>query len=175
MAPETISGGPAGAPAVALVVGGTGAGKTTFAARFAGDVGGLLVSIDDWVDTLYASDKPPEPGFDWYMERIGRIETQIRAVAGRLVALAVPVLLDLGFTARAHRAAWIAWARELGAEPWIYYVDVPADQRWRRVEQRNRDRGSTYRLDVNRGMFDFMEARFEPPTADEAPLARVTS
>jgi hypothetical protein len=46
-------------------------------------------------------------------------------------------------------------------------VDLPVDERWRRVEQRNKARGETFSLTVDRAMFDFMEGRWEPPAKAE--------
>lgn len=159
---------------VVLVTGGTGAGKSTYARALAKERGGLHFAIDDWVRQLYGADKPADAGFDWYMERIARIEEQMRAVAAQALSAGVPVIFDLGFTERAHRERFIAWARERGAAACICLVDVEPGERWRRVEQRNRERGATFALEVTREMFDFMEARFEPPSVDEAPVHRVT-
>jgi predicted kinase len=48
-------------------------------------------------------------------------------------------------------------------------LDVPAEERWRRVETRNTRKGETYQLgfDVTREMFDFVERLWEPPTHAE--------
>lgn len=51
----------------------------------------------------------------------------------------------------------------------LHFVDVPADERWRRVEMRNARKGETYQLgfDVTREMFDFVEGLWESPTDEE--------
>jgi len=51
----------------------------------------------------------------------------------------------------------------------LHFLDVPADERWRRVEARNRQPGGTGQLDfqISREMFDFVEAMWEPPTPEE--------
>ncbi|MDH5525893.1 MAG: ATP-binding protein [Nitrospirota bacterium] len=166
-------------PAVSLVSGSTGAGKSTFSRYLCAESGALHLSIDEWMTTLYFDDRPTDPdaaGFDWYMARIGRIEALMRVQAEQLVANGTPVVLDLGFTTRDHRSVWLDWAAALPvphvAPPRLHFVDLPADARWRNVELRNRapDRHSMH---VTRDMFDFMEARFEPPTADEGDLAVV--
>jgi hypothetical protein len=45
---------------------------------------------------------------------------------------------------------------------------VPADERWRRVQARNTAKGETYRIEVTRPMFDFIESIWQPP--DEAEM-----
>lgn len=160
-------------PHVALVVGSTGAGKSTFTRTLLDELAAVPFVSDEWMTSLYADDRPEEAGFDWYWPRIQRIEAQMRTVSAAVLGAGAGVILDLGFTEQAHRARWIDWARGLGVAPWIYYLDIDPDERWRRVQQRNRDRGPTFQLEVTRQMFDFMEARFEPPTDEEAPLVLV--
>ena len=51
-------------------------------------------------------------------------------------------------------------------------LDAPREERWRRVQARNAEKGATYQLPfaVTRDMFDFVETLWEPPTDQE--LAR---
>lgn len=39
----------------------------------------------------------------------------------------------------------------------LHYLDVPVEERWRRVERRNAERGEIFRLEFTRQMFDFVE------------------
>ena len=150
-----------------LVVGCTGAGKTTYARKLADDIGGVVFSIDDWMTALFWPDSPQPIDFEWTMERIARCEAQIFATARQLAERAVPSVLDLGFTKRDHRDRIRALATEAGLGATIHFVDVPADERWRRVERRNSERGETYAMQVDRQMFDFMESLWEPPEQAE--------
>lgn len=173
---EHLTGNPCCWPVVSLVAGSTGAGKSTFARFLCRDTGAHHFSIDEWMQALYADDKPPDADFGWYMTRIGRIEALMRREAERLVAGGTPVVFDLGFTTREHRARWLEWAATHTppsiAPPHLYFVDIPPDVRWHNVASRNRspDAGSMH---VTRDMFDFVESRFEPPAPDEADLAVV--
>ncbi len=60
-------------------------------------------------------------------------------------------------------------ARDAGFSVQLHFIDVPAVERWRRVEGRNTQKGPTYQLgfDVSREMFDFVEQMWEPPTDAE--------
>lgn len=161
----------ASAPAlVHIVTGGTGAGKTHYSLALAEKLRGKRFSIDDWMTTLFWMDAPQPPSFEWAMDRIGRCEAQIRSEVRTLADLGIPSVLDLGFTKAEHREAFAHFAEEIGADAALHWVDVPADVRWARVQERNRERGVTYAMDVDRAMFEFMESEWEAPTAEE--LAR---
>jgi predicted kinase len=155
------------------VAGPTGAGKTTAAREIAAREGGVVFSIDEWMQNLYWVDCPQKNDLAFAVERIARCETQIAAVAVQLAAAGVSSVLDLGFTQRAHRAEWLKRARAAGITAKVRAIEAPAEARWERVLERNRaaehpDAESTYSFEVTREMFDFMEARWEPVGANEA-------
>jgi len=149
-----------------IVAGSTGAGKSTFARELAERVGGVRFSIDEWMTALYWMDSPEKNDLPWAMERIARCEEQIAVVAISLAAVDVDVVLDLGFTLREHRASWLKRAQAAGITVELHVLDVPAEVRWQRVCERNRG-GDTFSFEVTRPMFDFMEARWELPSAEE--------
>ena len=78
-------------------------------------------------------------------------------------------MLDLGFGQGKSRARFAELAKECGLSIQLHFLDVPADERWRRVQARNEDRGQTNQLpfDVTREMFDLVETMWEPPTDAE--------
>jgi predicted kinase len=73
----------------------------------------------------------------------------------------------VGLSQAASRARFVGLAREQGLSPQLHFVDVPAQERWRRVEERNRAKGGSLPFDVTRAMFDFVESLWEPPTDAE--------
>lgn len=150
-----------------LVVGCTGAGKSTYARALADQLGGLRFSIDEWMVALFWADSPQPIEFAWTMERVNRCEAQIFAMAKQAAQRGVPAVLDLGFTTKAHRDKFRDLGERAGLGVAVHFVDVPAEERWRRVEQRNAQQGETYSLTVDRGMFDFMEGLWEPPSDAE--------
>ena len=149
-----------------LVVGCTGAGKTTYARALADEIGGVRFSIDEWMMALFWPDSPQPIQFAWTMERVNRCEAQIFAMAQQLAERGVPAILDLGFTKPEHREKFRVLARETGLTAAVHFIDVPADERWYRVNRRNKEQGETYAMQVDRQMFDFMEGLWQPP--DEA-------
>ncbi len=150
-----------------LICGATGAGKSTHAAALAKTLGGVCFSIDDWMQRLYNADKPETAVFSWLYERVERSWAQMRDTAERLVALGVPVVFDCGLSRKSERDIFAKWALAQGYALALHFVDLPAATRWQRVQQRNKTRPETYRFDVTREMFDFVETMWEAPDAAE--------
>jgi predicted kinase len=155
------------APTVHLVAGSTGAGKTTFSIRLAEQERALRLSIDEWMTTLFGPDQPTPIEFSWMMDRINRCETLMWATALEAARRGIGCVIDCGLTRAAHRQKFGDLAREAGLPVVLHWLDVDVEERWRRVERRNTERGETFRLEVTRPMFDFIEQMWEPPTAEE--------
>jgi predicted kinase len=90
----------------------------------------------------------------------------------QLAKAGISSVLDLGFTQKAHRSEWLQRAREASVLAYVHVVDVAPEVRWKRVLERNRavndpSASATYSFEVTREMFDFMEQRWEPLTAEE--------
>ena len=101
------------------------------------------------------------------MERVNRCEAQMLALALQAAKLGAPVVVDCGLTREAHRTKWADLAAAADLPVRLHHLDVDAEGRWRRVQGRNAERGPTYRLEVTREMFDFVEAMWEPPSEVE--------
>ena len=157
-----------------LLAGSTGAGKTTHALALVRELGAMHFSIDDWMVKLFRPDAPQPPQWPWIAERVGRCERQIEGMALALGRLGVSSVLDTGLLRAEKRRALAGAARAAGLGVKLHFVDVPADERWRRVAARNEQKGETYRVTVTRPMFDFIETIWQPPDATEmAELAGV--
>jgi ribonuclease HI/predicted kinase len=154
-------------PTVYLVVGGTGAGKTTYAIALANAKRALRFSIDEWMKGLFSPDQTGL-AFEWMMERVERCEAQIWNLARQALAIGTPVVLDLGFAVRQQRERFGGLALEQNAKVEVHFLEVAAEVRRERVRERNSKRDpSLFALEVTDEMFDFMEARFEPPSVAE--------
>jgi predicted kinase len=150
-----------------IICGSTGAGKSTYAKRLANDIGGVHFAIDEWMVALFWKDSPDPIEFEWAMERVNRCEEQIAATAIQCLTRGIPAILDLGFTKATHRQKFADIAASAGVNISLHYLEVPADVRWARVEQRNTQKGETFSLEVNRDMFNFVENMWEAPDEDE--------
>ena len=163
-------------PLLHFICGSTGAGKTTYAIELCAEIAGIRFSIDEWMAALFWMDAPRPLDAAWSIERVERCYAQMWRTVSDVAGCGVPVVLDWGFGAARQRARYVDLAAKASLPVKLHYLDIPAEERWRRVRLRNNDRGTTYRLpfDVTREMFDFVESMWEPPTATElAALAGV--
>jgi predicted kinase len=154
---------------VHLICDSTGAGKTTYALRLSDRLEAVRFSIDEWMAALFWMDTPQPLDPAWSVERVERCLTKIWAVMLQIAARNVPCVLDIGFGQTQSRARFAELARDAGLSVQLHFIDLPPEERWRRVEARNAQKGEIYQLgfDVTREMFDFVEGIWEPPTDAE--------
>lgn len=154
-----------------MIVGSTGAGKTTYSMKLETALPAVRFSIDEWMMDLFWADAPAELSFDWAYERVERCGKVIHETAARVSRANGQAVIDTAFTTANERQAFYDWATAANVPFHLHFIDVPQDVRWQRVLNRNAEKGATHAFDVDRGMFDFVENRWERPTADE--LAKV--
>lgn len=150
-----------------LICGATGAGKTTYALKLAEDSGAIRFTIDEWMAGLFFPDAPRPLSYQWALERVIRCENQILAVCERLAPAGLDMIFDFGFFTVEQRQRIGGAAQGLGLRPQLHHLPLAAELRWQRVDRRNKEKSSTYEIEVTRGMFDFCEDLFETPTAEE--------
>lgn len=153
--------------ALHMICGAVGAGKTTYAKALCRDLGGVHLSIDGWMTGLFGADAPQPPSWPWIADRVRRCEAQIADVAVQCARRGVPAILDQSFLRAEDRSRLAALAAREGLAARLHLLDVPAEERWRRVERRNAERGETFAVDVSRPMFDFIESVWQPPSEAE--------
>ncbi len=150
-----------------LILGNTGAGKTTYALSLKEQEQGVIFSIDHWNKTLFLDDKTSEDGVDWFLERIHRSDTMIQSLVVQLAAAGTPAILDLGFAKTARRARFYAFAKAYNIPFQLHFLDIPLETRKQRVKQRNQEKGATFQFEVSETDIEFMETWFEKPTPNE--------
>ncbi len=124
------------------------------------------------MQTLFSKDMT-SLDYSWMMERVYRCYEQIWDVSKQILTLRGSAILDLGFTTKAQREIFRTKAISLGVDSEVHYLDVPADVRKRRVEQRNATKDSDlYSFELTDTMFDFMESKFEAPDSEELANGR---
>lgn len=121
-----------------MICGLPGSGKTTLAHRLERDVPALYLNADVTLKTLQGDGRGP----DLDVAR-DRVEEMLERVALRVLELGVNVVLDNGFWARSQRRELRARVEAIGATARIYYLDVPLDELWQRIELRNLDPDNT--------------------------------
>ena len=150
-----------------LIVGNTGAGKTTYSNKLKAKVNGIIFSIDKWNNTLFLADKKPTDGLEWFLERIERAEKIILNLIEQLEASQVDSILDLGLSKLEHREKFRKFAAENGYQIKYHFLDISKETRWKRVMERNHEQGETFEFEVTLENFEFMESWFEKPSETE--------
>lgn len=150
-----------------LIVGNTGAGKTTYATELKSKNKGIIFSIDKWNNTLFLADKKPNDGLEWFLERIERAEKMIVELIEQLENSETDSILDLGLSKFEHREKFRKFADLNGYQLKTHFLDVSKEIRLKRVMNRNNEKGATFEFEVSKENFDFMENWFEIPTEKE--------
>ena len=150
-----------------LIVGNTGSGKTTYSNELKLKTNGIIFSIDTWNNTLFLPDKKPTDGLGWFLERIDRAESLVMNLVQQLENAKTDSILDLGLSKFEHREKFRKFAEVNGYEIRIHFLDILKETRWKRVVERNEEKGATFEFEVSREDFDFMENWFEKPNEKE--------
>lgn len=154
-------------PVIHLICGPTGAGKSTYAKKLSSDIGAIHFSIDDWMTSLFSPDLENSMDWKWISERALRCENQIIATACALAETGVSSILEIGLQRVNKRAEVASIVNKSGCRLQTHFLDVDAAERWRRVQQRNKEKGETFKLEITRDVFDFFETMWESPSENE--------
>ena len=137
-------------------------GKTTLARRLEREYSALRLTPDEWQVRLFGQDAT-EPEHD---ARHSLIEAMLWNIASRALELGTNVILDFGFWAREEREDYRLRANQLGASSEIHFLDVPEDELFRRLTERN-SRPSQESFYISVEMMKPWIAFFQKPTPDE--------
>jgi len=117
-----------------LMIGLPCAGKTTVAKKLEHELSAIRFTPDEWHRKLFGQDaEHPD-----HTERHANIEALLWNVAAALLTKDVDVILDFGMWFKDERAEFRARAAKLGAKTVIHYLDVPHEELFKRLAQRNK-------------------------------------
>jgi predicted kinase len=147
------------APAGHLVIvcGLPGSGKTTTAKELETRRCGIRLNPDEWMTALGAN--------LWDSDLRERVEALQWSVGQDLLRLGATVIVEWGTWGREERDALRTRATELGASAELVYLDVPPEELWRRIQERNMEDPPIKRSDLD----DWYRV-FQAPDADELGL-----
>ena len=145
-------------PRLVLLCGLPASGKTTLARELAETYGAVRLNADEWKLAL---------GIDPFDEDLRvRLETQLLALARRLLTLGTSVILEWGFWARSERDELQEVARSLGSAVELRFLEVPYDDLVQRVVERTADGG----IPITASHMERYRVIFQPPTDEELRL-----
>jgi predicted kinase len=149
-------------PAIHLLCGRIGSGKTTFAKKLEREIAAVRFTHDEWVASLYGHTPPEEDYGDIFV----RVENLIWDVALSVVSAGTEVILDFGFWSRESRDVARNRACAADAIARLYYISCPR----RIARSRTLDRSKNPPLDslwIDRAAYEKLDALFEPLRNDE--------
>lgn len=85
----------------------------------------------------------------------------------QLKSINVNAILDLGLSKFEHREKFRIFAKANNFEIKLHYLAISKEERFQRIQQRNKEKGTTFEFEVSKSDFDFMENWFETPTKQE--------
>lgn len=120
-------------PTLTLICGLPGAGKTTLAKQLERETGAVRLCPDQWLKALL-HDPNDTAERDRLRDPLEQLQWQL---AQELLQKGLDVILENGFWSTEERLRYCQQGQACGAKVVLHYLEVPADELWRRVEARN--------------------------------------
>lgn len=149
---------------VILICGRICCGKTTYARRLRAESGGVVLSVDEIMLSLFG-----QSAGEKHDEYTGRLQRLLFEKSLEILAAGVNVLLDWGFWTKEARARAREFYKSRGIACEFHYIDI-GDETWReRIDRRNRmaASGETAAYILDSGLEAKCLSLFEVPEQDE--------
>ena len=160
-------------PIIHLIEGPVGAGKSTFAKQKSELYNSAILDLDEWMVVLFSPDRPQEDFMAWYESCKTRCIEQIWRVAVSILDSGSDVVLELGLVQQQAREDFYERVDNSPYGLKVYLLDVPKDERRRRVQQRNLQKSPTYKMTVSDEIFEMADKAWQGPSASELKFREI--
>jgi predicted kinase len=152
-------------PALHLICGLPGAGKTVLARTIAASTGAFRFEPDEWIRNIWGTKAESEG--NQYRDQIEQLQWKI---AQQALRQSIDVIIEWGTWGRSEREKLRDNAKALGARVRFYYLNFPRDLLKQRILNRNQHPGPSDFIIPEPEIEKFLDdcfRQFEPPTAEE--------
>ena len=149
------------------MVGPMGSGKTTLALKIATEQGALFQTLDG---TIQSFNEPIED-LDGYESLMPKAMDVMFSKALQALRGGQSVVFDVG------RLTWLMELAEAAdAKIQVYHFNIPAEERWRRVQKRNTEKPeNVYHWTMDKESFDAQHPHHEvPPSRPGLTIVKIT-
>lgn len=146
------------------MTGGNGSGKTTYALKIAKEKGAVFLSLDKTIKNF----NQPIQSYEDYMSHFHRALYLFSSKAIPVLSSGGSVVFDFG--GGMSTRPWLKQIAELsGAEINIFHLEVPREERKRRIQQRNEEKNQdVYFFHMSDEEFDRHNQQDLPPSPPPA-------
>jgi predicted kinase len=146
-----------------FLIGKMGAGKSTYAKRFAQDNGTVLISEDDWLSQLYPGEIN---NFNDFLVRHRKLLTVLRSHVPQILAAGTSVIMDFPANTRDARQWFLRVAESANAPHQAIYLELSDDACLQQVAKRRQEQPERSQFDTPE-MFAEVTQYFQAPGDDE--------
>jgi len=140
-----------------------GAGKSTLSMKIATEINAILLSEDEWLESLYPK---TITSLDDYRTYSTRMKPVIKSLVQTVLSKGINVVMDFPANTTSQRQWFTSIFAEIGAPHQMVYIDRPDEICIRQVEQRRLEQPERAATDTLE-MFQEVTAYFEEPQESE--------
>ncbi len=140
-----------------------GAGKTTKAREIARQRNAVLLSEDDWLESIYPNEIA---SLEDYIEYSGRLKPQMKKLVQSILTTGTDVVMDFPANTLQQREWFKSIFSEIQAPHTLIYIDLPNEICLKQVAERRTEQPERAATDTAE-MFEQVTRYFVAPSADE--------
>ncbi|UII56379.1 ATP-binding protein [Cytobacillus spongiae] len=140
-----------------------GAGKSTRSKQWAIDKHAVLLSEDEWLESLYPHQITT---FEDYLKFSGQIKPLVKKHVQSILRVGTNVVMDFPANTQKLRKWFLDMASEVNADHQLIFLNVKNEQCLRQIAQRRKEQPERAAFDTE-AVFQHVSKFFEAPEASE--------